>query len=442
MRLKKGMANPRGDGDIYHPRTQEFTGGHNPRQVLDLEINPNEDNPGLSHHARHTTEDSESRAQRDPDKRRERALLELAPAITHIDIKPNKMDDMIERSPRFEEENRLLESGLGVDLGANGLSLSAGAHRGSVRSDTPYVTYGRSATFGKTMEIALSDLSKARRRYKGRKYTDDEEDDEEEKKGKRSNKRKKKRSGLRGRKKAGGRLKGSNSRNPKRTTATVAGAARRSIGRGEKDQVMDRGKMGRKTTGSTSELSLKYRDPIAYARKLANEKMRRQSGAMPRAMTHHRSSEAGVSSDSTRGSTIGGTKTGKGTRLPSSPNLGTNMSGGKKYDQRFEPGTGDPLGTEDPLKLAMEIVKASGGLNSFSRIEMIGLKVKIEKLLKQLEKLTKSSPELEENAKRGARASDKVSTAPTGATKLDDGHEAWMFEDPTALLAAGIVGKR
>jgi len=435
-----GMANPRGNGDIYHPRTQEFTGGHNPREVLDLDINPNEDNDGLSHHGRHTTEDTESREQRDPDKRRRRALLELAPAITHISIKPEDMDSMIDNSPRFEEENKLLETGLGVDLGANGLSLSAGANRGSVRSTTPYVTYGRSPTFGKTIETALSDLSKARRKYKGRKYSDDEEDDEEEQKSKRKNKRKKKRSGLRGRKKAGGRLKGSNSRNPKRTTATVAGAARRQINRGERDQVMDRGKQGRRTTGSHSELSLKYRDPIAYARKLANEKLRRQSGAMPRSMTHHRSASAGVSSDTTRGSTIGGTKAG-GTRLPSSPNLGTRMDSGRQYDQKVEPGSGDPLGTEDPLKLAMEISKA-GGLKTLSRTEIIGLKAKIEKLLRQLEKITKATPELEENAKRGARASEDVATAPTGGTKLDDGHEAWMFEDPTALQAAGVVGKR
>ena len=52
------------------------------------------------------------------------------------------MDEMMDRSPMMEQENELLESGLGVDLGANGLSLAAGANRGTVRSTTPNITYG------------------------------------------------------------------------------------------------------------------------------------------------------------------------------------------------------------------------------------------------------------------------------------------------------------
>ena len=159
-------ANPRDIGNLYRPRTQEFTGGHNPREVLDLQINPNEDDDGLSHNSRNTTEDKESREQRDPKKRRDKALRELAPALQHISIKPETMDDVVTRSPRFDEENKLLESGLGVDLGARGLSLAVGANRGPARSDTPYVTYGRDNSLG---AFGKEDLQKAKRKYRGRK---------------------------------------------------------------------------------------------------------------------------------------------------------------------------------------------------------------------------------------------------------------------------------
>ena len=43
------MSNPRESG-LWTPRTQEFTGGHNGREMIDYDINPNEDNDGLSHH--------------------------------------------------------------------------------------------------------------------------------------------------------------------------------------------------------------------------------------------------------------------------------------------------------------------------------------------------------------------------------------------------------
>ena len=73
----KISANPRDIGNVWRPRTQEFTGGYNAREMGnygDLDVNPNENADGLSHHTRGTPEDSESSEQRDADRRREKAL--------------------------------------------------------------------------------------------------------------------------------------------------------------------------------------------------------------------------------------------------------------------------------------------------------------------------------------------------------------------------------
>ena len=420
-------ANPRDIGNIYRPRTQEFTGGHNPREVLDLQINPNEDDDGLSHNSRNTTEDSESRDQRDPKKRREKALRELAPALQHISIKPEAMDDVVMRSPRFEEENKLLETGLGVDLGARGLSLAAGANRGPARSDTPYVTYGRDNSLG---AFGKSDISKAKRKYKGRKYSEDEESDEAEKKSKRSNKRKKLRRGKKGRKKVGGKLKGSASRTPSRTSRTRAAAVRQLVDRDTKNQKFGRVLSRRFGLGSDTELPLRLRDPVAYARKLANEKLRRETGALPQQFTAHRSASAGVSEGATRGGYIGGSKGAGGAARIARLNP-TSMRSGASMDRLLAGATGDPLGTKDPL-----LAKKAGSL---SRTEIIALKKKIEALMRKLEKLTKATPELEENAKRGATASEDVASAPQGGTERLD---PWMFEDTSVNTVIGVVGKK
>ena len=421
-------ANPRDIGNLYRPRTQEFTGGTNPREVLDLQINPNEDDDGLSHNSRNTTEDSESRDQRDPKKRRERALRELAPALQHISIKPEAMDDVVMRSPRFEEENKLLESGLGVDLGARGLSLAVGANRGPARSDTPYVTYGRDNSLG---AFGKSSIEKAKRKYRGRKYSEDEESDDEEKKSKRSNKRKKKRSGKKGKKKAGGKLKGSASRSPGRTTKTRAASVRHTIDRDTKNQKFGHSLSRRFGLGSSNELPLRLRDPIAYARKLANEKLRRQTGALPQQFTAHRSASAGVSEGATRGGYIGGTKGGGGRAAQMAGMNPTSMRSGATIDRLLAGAAGDPLGTSDPL-----LAKKAGSL---SRTEIIALKKKIEALMRKLEKLTKATPELEENAKRGATATEEVASAPQGGTERLD---PWMFEDTSVNTVIGVVGKK
>ena len=115
------------------------------------------------------------------------------------------MSDVIERSPRFEDENKLLESRLGVDLGARGLSFSAGAHRGTVRSDTPYVNYGRGTTnsFGKSESL----LKAAKERFKSRKYEDDEDDEKPKKKSNKRDKKSNKRPAKKGKAKKKGRAK-------------------------------------------------------------------------------------------------------------------------------------------------------------------------------------------------------------------------------------------
>jgi len=136
------MSNPR-DSGLWTPRTQEFTGGYNGREILDYDINPNEDNDGLSHHSLKTPEDEDSVAQLDPKKRRERALRELATYIPHVSLKPVEIDDILGRTPQNDGMQQLLESGLGVDMGqmANGGSLAAGANAGPIRSPTGQISY-------------------------------------------------------------------------------------------------------------------------------------------------------------------------------------------------------------------------------------------------------------------------------------------------------------
>ena len=139
------VSNPR-DSLFWTPRTQEMTHGFNPREVLDHDINPNEDRDGLSHHGRETNEDAQSREQQDPQKRRERALAELQAKIPHVSIRPTKIDDVLGRSPQFEQEQTMLEAGVGMSLDRNGVGLSSGMNAGSVRSEDPNVKYGMSNT--------------------------------------------------------------------------------------------------------------------------------------------------------------------------------------------------------------------------------------------------------------------------------------------------------
>jgi hypothetical protein len=413
----------------------------------DLDVNPNENADGLSHHTRQTPEDGESEDQRDAKSRREQALRELIPGLRHIDIRPSKIEDTLGSSPMMESENKLLETGLGVDLGAYGLSIAAGANVGTVRSDTANVTYGHPSR-GRVRASIDEDISdvfdvlKARRRYKGRKYDEDEESEEDEKKSKKARKRKEKR---RGKKKKGLRHKhkSTGGREPKSRTKRRQKAVALQLDTSGKRQAFNptSRSIPLRMRGSTrmEGIPLRLRDPIAYQRKLSNEKTKRGlglgggRGSLPRAHTHHHSAEAsGLSETRTRGGYVGGTK--GSTKMPHVPQMGTNLVSGAKADRVARGWVGDPLGGGDPLPL----MKAPP---TISRTELMALKKKVKSLLSRLEKLTKASPILDEHSKKGGQASEARSSAPTGRTKVRDEDSAGYRFDDTSL-AGHIVGKR
>ena len=449
--LKIG-ANPRDVGNLWRPRTQEFTGGYNGREMGnygDLDVNPNENADGLSHHTRQTPEDGESRDQRSTKKRREQAKRELLPGLRHIDIRPNKIEESLERSPMMENENKLLETGLGVDLGAKGLSLAAGANVGSVRSDTANVTYGHPSRGMIRASISDDDISdafdvlKAKRRYKGRKYDEDEESEEDEKKSKKKSKRKKKRREKGGQKAFKRKHKTTGGREPKSRTKRRSAATALQLDTSGKRQAFNptSRSIPLRMRGSTRSegIPLRLRDPIAYQRKLANEKSKRSMGlgggrgAAPRSHTHHHSAEgSGLSESRTRGSYVGGTK--GSTRMPSIPRLGTNPVSGVKADRVARGWIGDPLGQKDPLPM----MKAQ---KTISRTEIMHIKKRIEALLAKLTKLTKASPILDEHSKKGGQASEERSSAPTGGTKVKvEDSAGYRFCDTSQN--GHIVGKR
>lgn len=488
-------SNPR-DSLFWTPRTQEHTGGFNPREVLDHDINPNQDRDGLSHHGRETDEDGQSREQQDPNKRRERAMAELRAKIPHVSVKPTKIDDVLARSPQFEQEQRMLEAGVGMSLDRNGVGLASGRNAGSVRSEGPNVKYGMSntlvpgmlgkaikdgvctgcgtpvmgmpdsdsscllCTFGaktkkkpkairfkpfdevdmnskkdynedwqeknaseSAFEQSWDDISKAKRKYKGRKYSDDEEDAEEERKAKAKSKRKKKRSKRKGKLAVGG-------RDPKSRTKRKSASDQIQLDRGAKVQAFHPNKYSDaiKRIGSarSEQIPLRLRDPIAWERKKAYERMRRAAGPLPRGLTHHADTR-GVGK---LGGTIGGTK-GTSTKMPSIPRAARGTS-----TARFKPtGRGiDPLGVHDPL-----LAKAKPNI---TRSELMNMKRKIESLLAKLNKLTKSNPDLGIEGKVGSAVSGNESSAPTGATKTNEEEKAFRFVDMALANEMGLVGKK
>jgi hypothetical protein len=483
------------DSLFWTPRTQEHTGGFNPREVLDHDINPNQDRDGLGHHGRETDEDGQSRDQQDPNKRRKRAMAELRAKIPHVSVKPTKIDDVLARSPQFEQEQRMLEAGVGMSLDRNGVGLASGRNAGSVRSEGPNVKYGMSNTLvpgmlgkaikdgvctgcGKTtfmpdspkscvlcqmgirtkgtvtgtrfkpfdevdtnskggydeewqqkntsediFEQSWDDISKAKRKYKGRKYSDDEEDAEEERKAKAKSKRKKKRSKKKGKLAVGG-------RDPKSRTKRKSASDQIQLDRGAKVQAFHPNKYSDaiKRIGSarSEQIPLRLRDPIAWERKKAYERMRRAAGPLPRGLTHHADTR-GVGK---LGGTIGGLK-GSSTKMPSIPRAARGTS-----TARFKPtGRGiDPLGVHDPL-----LAKAKPNI---TRSELMNMKRKIESLLAKLNKLTKSNPDLGIEGKVGSAVSGNESSAPTGATKTNEEDKAYRFVDMALANEMGLVGKK
>jgi len=427
------IANPRDPG-LWTPRTQEFTGGHTPREMVgDYDVNPNEDSDGLSHHTRQTPEDEESRDQQNPERRRKRALKELALAIPHVKMKPADIDEEISRQPMREGASTLLESALGVDMGlaGRGISQAVGANVGPIRSPTGQISF--QSDIGKAISTPFSDTEiflKARRRYKGRKYEEDEESEEEERKSKQKRKREKKRKGKKGKTARGG-------REPKSASIRSAAAKARQLHRYSARQAFaphSRSLPLRMLGATRAEgIPLRLRDPVAWERKKAYERERRARGALPKGMTAHHDPRG----FQTRGMTIGGTK---GTKMPSSPKLGTStnpsFSSASRREKISPEGVGDPLGTSDPL------AKAQSGIASFNRAEIMSLKRKIEKLLRMLNKVKKASvPEHEWESKRGNQASEAKGTSPTGGTKVNLEDQA-IFRFIDTSLASQFVSKR
>jgi len=568
-------SNPR-EPVLWTPRTQEMMGGFSPREMIDHDINPNEDSDGLSHHGRETPEDGESRDQQDSQKRKERAMRELAARIPHVSIKPEKIDDTLGRSPQFEQEQSMLEAGVGMDLNRNGIGLSNGFNAGSVRTEGPNIRYGGSNTLvpgmlGKAIKdgkcskcgravwmpdnekefcmmceagidekesyspiefeeminqlrnsrikgVKVKDgfdedwqtkntsediftftwdsIIKGKRKYKGRRMYDDEESEEEEKKSKSKRKRKKKRQGKKKKAARGG-------RQPKSMTTRRAGNLEQDIDRGSKRQAFHPNKHSEAIRGvgrsRTDRIPLRLRDPIAWERKKANERMRRQMGSLPTGLTHH----ADTRGVGTKGRSILGGTIGSGTKMPSVSRMGSGTS-----TKRFSrDAVGDPLGAHDPLfaKMNPRLPKAGSldgvlvrnpdpptmnagmprdpdllarlkrmheaklraeaqaaedeedfdpensqyGINvakakpNLTRAEIMSMKRKIEKLLARLNKLTKATPELGNEGKVGAQANSDTASAPTGATKLNEEEQPYRAIVDMALgQEMGLIGKK
>lgn len=267
--------------------------------------------------------------------------------------------------------------------------------------------------------VFLSDISKGKRRKRGRKYEDDEESDADEKKSKAKRRRKRKRKMKEGKKEA--------SRDIKGKTARRAAAAEQNLNRETRRQSFAPRRMFSGNPRASS-IPLRIRDPVAYQRKLANERMRREQGALPRDITVHRDTR-GLQGDI---QTIG-----RGTRFGASAPKGTSMRSFKppKNAEASAALLHDALGGD-----ALKMEKASKGL---TRNELLRLKNQLEKLVRLVESLKKSPPVFDENSKRGNQASPQHNSEPTGPTEPREEEKApFRFEDPTTLMTSGVVGKR
>jgi len=264
-----------------------------------------------------------------------------------------------------------------------------------------------------------SDIIKARRKKKGRKYDEDEESDEDERKSKSKKKRERKRQMKRGKKEA--------SRDIKGKTARRAASAEQNIDRETKRQAFSERRMFSGNPRAAG-IPLRLRDPIAYQRKLANEKMRRQQGALPRDITVHRDTSGLQGKIQTIGMNPSGTKMGvsapKGTSMSQfKPSKGAMATGSLMHD---------PLSAEPLMKS-----------KSLTRLEISDLKRQLDKLVKIIEGLKKSPPVFDENAKRGNQASPERASAPGDESlEREEDKSAYRFGDTSIPLVTGVVGKR
>ena len=289
--------------------------------------------------------------------------------------------------------------------------------------------------------LFLSDIVKGKRKKRGRKYEEDDESDEDEKKSKKKRKRKRKRQMKRGKKEA--------SRQPHTKTKRRAGNVEQNISRNPREQAFSpRRMMGGNPRASG--IPLRIRDPIAYQRKLASEKFRRQMGALPRGHSAHADTR-GITGEKVQ--TIG--MSGKGTKLQPHPAYGQGSKGTSL--SQFHPNkaaareaalAGEPLGG-DPLTIKMDLVKratlqmSAKDFKGLNRSELLSMKRDLKRLLEAVGKLGKSSPELDWSAKRGAKAGGASDPGSEGATQLDEELKAqYRFEDPTILDVVNGVTKR
>lgn len=265
--------------------------------------------------------------------------------------------------------------------------------------------------------LLTSDIIKARRKKKGRKYDEDEESDEDERKSKTQKKRERKREMKRGKKEA--------SRDIKGKTARRAASAEQNIDRETKRQAFSERRM---FSGNprASGIPLRLRDPIAYQRKLANEKMRRQQGALPRDITVHRDTSGLQGKIQTIGMN------------PSGTNMGVSAPRGTSMSQ-FKPSKGAmATGSLMHDALSAEPLMKSKGL---TRLEISDLKRQLEKLAKIIEGLKKSPPVFDENAKRGNQASPERASAPGDESlEREEDKSAYRFEDTSLLPITGAGG--
>tara|TARA_R110000824_G_scaffold3689_4_gene17441 strand:+ start:4731 stop:6587 length:1857 start_codon:yes stop_codon:yes gene_type:complete len=273
----------------------------------------------------------------------------------------------------------------------------------------------------------ISDVLKAKKRKKrGRKYEEDEESEEEERTSKKKRKREQRRK-MKGKKTRG-------SRDIKGKTARRAASAEQNLNRHTKRQAFSPRRMyGGNPRGK--DIPLRIRDPVAYQRKLANERMARSQGALPRDMTRHRD---------TRGIHGKIQTIGMGTKLPSQPSSskGTKFKKPKSADREGSL-IHDPLGG-DPLKMLLAkaaTMESRARSSKISQAELHKIKGQLKKLIAAVERLSKSGPELGEEAKRGAKGDKDKNTAPRGPTSIPEDREPWnMVCDTTVMPAAGAAG--
>lgn len=329
----------------------------------------------------------------------------------------NKLPDDFVNDPNYDDRGMVNELGADVHNFGHNKDLSDNWQQKNASADP----------------LFIGDIVKGKRKRRGRRYESDEESDEEEKKSKTKREREQKRK-MKAKKKRG-------SRDIKGLTARRAAAAEQNVSRETKRQVFPRRMMGGNPRSKA--IPLRLRDPIAYQRKLANEKMARQTGALPRHMTGHRGAAGGLT-DASKVQTIGMGGS-KGIKLPSQPpsSKGTSLS----HFKNKEGGSliGDPLGG-DPLKMLekrADMQLSAKDFKNFTRTDVLALKRDLKKLIKIVEGLKKATPELGEKAKRGGQANKEIATAPGDKSLIcEEDTSAYRFGDVAAAQEIGLVGKK